>query len=70
MCDKNNQKPLDNSLDLINTFLPLLTKLSQEECQNCRQHCEETDENETWQYYIDGYKYCYDCWDELDLENQ
>jgi hypothetical protein len=66
MCDKNN---LSHSAELIATFFPILEQLRQEECENCRQPCDDVDENETWQYF-EGFKYCYDCWDELNLENQ
>jgi len=71
MCDKNKKISLQDSLDLINTCLPILLEQAQEECINCRQPCEEEDENSSWQYFPnDGYKYCYDCWEELELESQ
>ena len=66
MCDKNNDI---KHIDIINMFLPILSELEQEECLNCRQPCEDIDENESWQYF-DGNKYCYDCWEELKLESK
>ena len=66
MCDKN--KNLEDAIDLINTHYKLLIELSEDECAECRQPCEDEDENSTWQYFSDGHKYCYDCWETLELE--
>jgi hypothetical protein len=56
--------------DLMSLSLMLLEQ-TKDECYECRQPCEEEDENETWQYFtVDGYKYCYSCWEELELEKQ
>lgn len=68
MCAKN--KDFDDNIDLINYHLPRLQKQTQDECAECRQICEPEDENEYWQYFVDGNKYCYDCWETLELEKR
>ena len=58
----------NGNADLL-SLLPMLLAQTQDECYECRQPCEEADENESWQYF-DGSKYCYSCWEELELEKQ
>lgn len=51
------------------SLLPMLLEQTQDECAECRQPCEDDEENESWKYF-DGSKYCYSCWEELELEKQ
>ena len=61
----------ENIQDIQQSLLPMIQQQMEEECYGCRQPCEEDDENSTWQYFpVDGYKYCYACWEELELEKQ
>lgn len=60
----------NSNVDLL-SLLPMLLEQTQDECVECRQPCEESEENESWQYFPnDGLKYCYDCWETLELEKQ
>ena len=54
--------------ELMNLLGELIIQ-TQDECIECRQPCEEDDENSTWQYF-EGEKYCYDCWNDLELESK
>lgn len=69
MCDKNNKISSETSELIISPHLFTLLRLAREECEECRQPCEDEEENETWQYF-EGHKYCYDCWETLELESQ
>lgn len=69
MCDKNKKIPSESSELTISPHLFALLRLAREECVECRQPLEDAEENETWQYFGEN-KYCYDCWETLELETQ